>query len=517
MIRSDARRRREIYDAYGLTCPPRYATLRNFDNPTYGGKVAKIAAALGTPLMPWQRYTADTGLEIDPKTGLLVYRTLGIRVPRQSGKTSLILPVAAHRGMAWQRQRILYAAQSGTAAREKWEDEHVEALLGSKLGKRIKVRRANGREAIIWKATRSLHGIATNTEKSGHGKTLHLGLADEYFAQVDYRIEAAWGPAQITVLSAQRWWLSTAGTSKSVPLNEETERGRELVESGEPTSSAYFEWVAPEGADHKAPATWLGCMPALCPTPPPCRCSADWRHTVFVSTIRAELEKATTPAKLAEWVRAYCNWTREDEDLVVDPNVPSVEVWGLLGDAKAVGAAGMACAVDITPARDAGAICAVGDTPDGVPRGVVLEHGEGIDWILQRIVAINDAHKPVAWALDEKGPAGWLIGPLNRAGIKLVDRKKPRRGRLWIPTVGELGAASGRFADVVRQGAFVHLDQPVMPRALAGARSRPLGDGYWTWGRKVSDADISPLVAMTQALAAWEKFKHLLDSGPNVW
>lgn len=103
-----------LYEHYGLTCPPRWGTMRDFSRQTYGGKVAKIAKALGTPLMPWQRYVADTALEIDPETGLLANRGADTTVPRQSGKTSLILPAAIWRGL------FRPGSGSSTAPRPVW-------------------------------------------------------------------------------------------------------------------------------------------------------------------------------------------------------------------------------------------------------------------------------------------------------------------------------------------------------------------------------------------------------------
>ena len=55
---------------------------------------------LGTPLMPWQQRVADTALEVDPGTGRLAYREVTLTVPRQSGKTTLILALAVHRALA---------------------------------------------------------------------------------------------------------------------------------------------------------------------------------------------------------------------------------------------------------------------------------------------------------------------------------------------------------------------------------------------------------------------------------
>lgn len=504
--------RAQLYEQYGLTCPPRWGTPRSSGRQTYGGKIAKIARALGTPLMPWQRYVADVALEIDPETGVFAYRGIDLTVPRQSGKTSLILPVAVHRGMAWQRQRVIYGAQTGTAAREKWEDEHVPLLQDAKAFKgKFRVRKANGREAIIWRATRSIHSLTTNTEKATHGKTLDLALLDEYFAQVDYRLDQATGPAMITRPMAQKWRLSTAGTSKSLPFNAMRTRGRAAIESGRASKIAFFDWCALPGMARDDPAVWRDCMPALCPAPVRgvCRCApGQWRHTVTDEAIRAELEDlADTPE---EFDRAYLNISREDGELDTDPNVPSTAEWDLLADDRADGGGIVAIAVDITPQRDSAAIVAAGYTPAGLPRVVVLEHGPGTAWILDSILALHDELQPVAWALDDKSATGTLILPLERHGI-VRQEQEPRRGQLWIPTVQHLGAACGSFTDTVRQGQLVHLGQEELTIALDGARTRPLGDGAWAWGRKIGSADISPLVAATLALAALERFAQLAN------
>lgn len=506
-IRSDALRA-QLEQHYGLSCIPRWGTMRNFDHKTLGGRVARIAAMFGTPFMPWQRYVADVALEIDPYTGLFVYRGVDLLVPRQSGKTSLMLPVAVHRGMAWQKQRIIYGAQTGTAAREKWEDDQLPLLNDSPLKGKYRVRRANGREAIIWLATRSIHGLTTNAEKASHGKTLHLALLDEYFAQVDYRQDGAVGPAMITVPMAQKWRFSTAGTSKSVPLNAMRKVGREAIEDGRPTTIAFFDWTAADGADRADPATWRSCMPALCPAPVRgvCRCSRVWRHTVVESAIAAELESKSE--SLADFDRPYLNITREDDEVDVDPNVPPIEAWNLLANALAPGGPIVAGAIDITPLRDHAAISIAGEGPDGLVRLVCIEHAPGTEWLLRKILEIHGKLGPVAWVLDEKSQANTLIQALAQENIHRMGTE-PARGHLWIPTVSEYSAACGDLAARIVAGRVVHPGQDALTAALLGARTRPLGDGSWGWGRKVGAADISPLVAHTLALAGYEKFKHL--------
>jgi len=48
-----------------------------------------------------------------------------------------------------------------------------------------------------------------------------------------------------------------------------------------------------------------------------------------------------------------------------------------------------------------------------------------------------------------------------------------------------------------------------MTVAIDGAKTRPLGDGLWGWGRKIGSADISPLVAATLGLAGLDRWRHL--------
>jgi phage terminase large subunit-like protein len=507
---SDVEYAEQVREHYGLTCLPRWGTRRDFDAPTYGGRSAKVAKALGTPYTPWQRYAADIGLEVDPDTGLLAYRGVDITVPRQHGKTTTVLSVSVWRANAWRRQRILYGAQTGVAAREKWEDEHTPILEAAKAFRgRFRVRKANGREAFIWPKTGSIHGLTTNKEMSSHGKVLDLAMLDEYFAQVDYRLDQATGPAMITRPNAQKWRLSTAGTSKSVPFNAMRTRGRAAVESGRRSKIAFLDWCALPGMPRDDPATWRTCMPMLCPDPVRgvCRCSPDWRHTITEDAVWAELEALADEPD--EFDRAYLNISREIGEVDADPNVPTLQEWELLADEDAIGGTVVAIGVDITPKRSHAAIVAAGFTPAGLPRLVVLEHGEGTGWVLESIKRWNVKLRPVAWALDEKSPAATLVLPMDRAGIPRMHDREPQRGHLWIPTVPQLGAASGDLTDLVRQGQLVHLGQAELAIAVDGAKTRPLGDGIWTWARKIAAADICPLVAATLALAALQRWQDL--------
>lgn len=503
----------QLQELYGLTCPPLWGPPRRLDYPTLGHGVARVMTELGTPPMPHQRYMADVALEVDPVTGVFAYRQVGLSIPRQQGKTQEVLAAMVHRIRAWPRQNVKYAAQTRIMARERWEDEFLVAMEQSKLSGKFRARKGNGNEAIIWSKTRSKLGIVSNTEKAGHGPPLDLGMIDEAFAHEDDRLEQAFTPAMATKPMAQLWWASAGGTEKSIWLNKKREKGRELIEQlwrSDLTlwpSMAYFEWFAPDGLSRDDPATWFTCMPALCPTESGCRCDPDgqWQHTITVATIRAD--KANMDD--AEFDRAYLNRTRKKVP-PADLNVPSQQ-WPSRADARSRAGRDIAIAVDITPLRESASIAVYGLRADGVGHAELIDHRPGTDWVVPRLAVLKERYNPVAIALDAGGPAGSLLTALEKVKIcKPKDAKKPQRGDLAIPTMVDVAAACGQFADAVRQGTLRHIDQAQLNVAMAGARSRPLGDA-WAWARKAADVDISPLVAVTLARWAYETRAHVIE------
>lgn len=435
--------------------------------------------------MPWQRHVADVSHEVDPLTGLLWYREVIIEIPRQSGKTTLGLTVRVHRatGPFGGPQMLLYTAQTRNDARQKWEDEHLPILRASPFSPLVKARKRTGAEAFLW-ANGSIDGLPAPTKKTGHGKTLDLGFVDEAFAQTDDRLEQAFSPAMITRAQPQLWVVSTAGTAESAYLRTKVQAGRRLIESGEPSRTAYFEWSAPNDADPMDPATWWSCMPAL-------------GHTITEDAIRAEQQKALLEhgaEGLQLFRRAYLNqWTDEFASGWHVINEPS---WRVRVDPDRQRPEGpVALAIDAAfPDAEAASIAVSGRRGDQLVVQVV-EHRPGTSWVVARVVELVDRHGPVAVVLDKKGPAGRLVADLEAAGVALVH-----------PSMDEVAQAAGQFYSAVAgdEPFLRHFDQSELNAALAAVQKRPLGDA-WTWARKGA-TDISPLTAAT--LAAWGYTVH---------
>lgn len=480
----------------GSLCEPRWATPRNLGRKTYGHAAATIAEKLGTPHMPWQRQIADVALEVDPDTGLLHYRTVVITVPRQSGKTTLLLSLMVQRALGFGvRQNIVYTAQTQKAARKKWEEEHVQALNASEFSGLYKVRYGMGTEQISWH-NGSRHSLTAPTEKAGHGETIDQATIDEAFAQEDSRLEQALRPAMITRPQPQLYIVSTAGTARSLYLKGKVDNGRAKVEAGLDSSIAYFEWSAHEDDDPESPDTWARCMPAL-------------GHTINASAIRSDFEDM----KLAEFRRAYLNqWSDEIPELWL---IISEQDWQGVEDTESFipEENAISFGLDFTPERSFGTIVAAGLNAEeklhveitSSEKTDLFDHRPGTSWMVPRMVELANRWNPCAVVIQANSPAGSLIPELEAKGIKVTT-----------PSATEYAGACGSIYDRVYSNQIAHVGQHPFLIALAGAQKLDLGEGAWKWNRKAVTVDISPLVAMTLASYGLARFGHIEAVQPWV-
>jgi hypothetical protein len=418
--------------------------------------------------MPWQHTVADVAGEIEPSTGLPAYREVRITVPRQSGKTTIVLVVEVDRCIAWgPLQRVLYAAQDRNNSRAKWE-EHGELLKVTPLKPAFRMRRQTGLERMVWPATGSTIGITASGETSGHGQTLDLGVIDEAFAQKDERLVQAFRPAMMTRPSAQQWVLSTMGTEESLFLHDRVDDGRARVEADERAGVCYFEWSAGDDDDPDDPETWWRCMPAL-------------GYTVTQAVVQADHDSMPPD----EFARAYLNRRTAAGRPVID-----AVAWQRATDG-ASNLAGLPCfAVDVTPDRAWASIGVAGWRPDGRVHLELVEHRPGTEWVVERMNQLYARWHPWPVVVDPASPAGSLLVDFAALGVP-TEAVQTR----------EYAQACEQFFDAVMGDLtkVAHRDQPALNLAIAAARKRVLGDA-WAWARKVG-GDVSPLVAVT--LARW--------------
>lgn len=455
-----------------LACPPRFATSRDFDRPTLGPAVAEVARRLRKPLMPWQQYVADVVMEIDPATGRLAYDEFRITVPRQSGKSTLVLAKAVHRASATPffgpRQQIVYTAQTRKDARKKFEEDFFPDLEAAPVF-RARDHWGNGNEHIRF-PNRSRFGIESTTEKAGHGGTLDEAYIDEAFAQVDGRLEQAFGPAMITRSNTQTGVISTAGWLDGSPyLEAKVSHGRSLVEAGEPARVAYFEWSAPQDADPLDRAVWRACMPAL-------------GFTIDEDAIAAELVRfESSPEGLNGFRRAYLNqWAPKGAMSVAIPD----EWWVECGDPSSAITGKPTFAVSTSPDGSLTSLLAVGFRSDGLLHVEVVRHGPATMVDAGEVATIARRNSGVV-ALHPGHAAGSMLPDLEKAGITVQK-----------VTTGDYTRGCGAFYDAVRARRLRYpAPQPELTAALKVAQRRFVGEA-WRW----SGDGITALVAAAQGV-----------------
>lgn len=441
---------------------------------------------MGLPLMPWQEQVALVGGELVPNADrrsakryplVPAYREVIVTVPRQSGKTTLVLAWMVQRASGWaESQRIAYSAQTGLDARKKLIEDQVPILEPrKKLLGITRILRGMGGEAVEFNNGSRVVLLASAAD-SGHGKTLDLGVKDEFFADYDDRRDQALVPAMVTRPAAQVLTTSTMGTDESVPLNRAVDRGRLAIATDTRAGIAYFEWAAEAEADPDDPATWWGCMPAM-------------GHTVTEAVVTHARSMLTD----GEFRRAFLNQQTKADDRVLP-----VVAWDAVCSETAAPDPIATFALDVNPERSAGAIVAAGS---GVVE--VVDYRSSIGWLPGRAAELDARHGPALWVVDSTGPAGSLVPALEAAGVKV-----------HAASARELIDACGGFYDAVMDRTVRIRRHARLDDAAAGAAKRSVGDS-WAWTRKNASADISPLVAAT--LALWGASTLSAEEPPAIW
>jgi hypothetical protein len=416
--------------------------------------------------MPWQEEVARVALE-QKNDGSLAYREIVLTVPRQSGKTSLILALVLHRALRWGApQRIAYTAQTGHDARQKLLDDWVPLIERSPFAKLVeRVYRANGDEAIIFKNGSRVE-VLRNSISAGHGRTLDLAIIDEAFADEDDVREQALLPTMATKPEAQLLVVSTAGTDRSLYLKRKVDQGRAAVEAEADSGIAYFEWSADPEDDPYDPEVWARVMPAL-------------DLTISQDAVSHAMQSMT----INEFKRSYLNvWSSVSEQMI------PAKVWQSCTSAKVAPAGALSFSVDVALDRSSASI-AVADKDGNIE---LIENREGVSWVQGRALELYRRWKG-AIVVDGYGPSGSLVEPLRQIQVPVVTYK-----------TADVVAACALFYDAVLDRRVRAKSDDRLDKSVNAAMRRAVGQ-QWLFQRNTAAADITPLYAVT---FAWHHATH---------
>jgi hypothetical protein len=469
-----------------------------------GPGVAKVAKALGQPLMPWQLYTATVAGEVWPRgtvidgedvSGRYVYSKVLVTVQRQAGKSALMLAKKTHRCLAKPNQRAWFTAQTGKDAADLYR-EFVTKVQTSPLAPYILGKPAyrGGSEALTWTTGSTLRPFAPGRDAL-HGKQSDDVDIDEgwSFSEPDGAdLLQAIAPTKSTRPGAQTWIWSTRGDAGSAWFHKQLDKALDgEVDEEEAGGVAVFDWGIPDGAPVDLD-TIVAHHPAV-------------GHTQTRSTIRAGIIEIGWD-KPAEVARAYGNrqtggrervipadaWdaARVDEDLPPGRPAYGVAVW----EPRTGGVV-------------SGALVAAVTGPDGVPVVEVIEARPGRAWLVDRVRGLQDAGQGVA--IVRNGPGGPVADALELADVTLLPVSTLDYAAacqdLWDRLCDD--AARAVQGDGTNLGHLIgprvrHVDSPVLDTSAEVAGRRFIGEGAWVWSPKASTGDTAALEAMTLAVRA---------------
>jgi phage terminase large subunit-like protein len=435
-----------------------------------GQDACELAASAGLELDPWQRLILHGSMGETSADQWAAFE-VGLIVSRQNGKGSILEARELHALFLEPATRlILHSSHEFKTAAEGFL--RIKALIDNtdSLRKRVKtIRTSHGEEGIELLDGSRLRFVARSTG-SGRGFSGDLVILDEAYA-----LKAAAMAALMPTLSArpnpQIWYTSSAGMPDSDQLRRVRDRGR----AGDAGRLAYFEYSASEESSLDDFEAWRQANPAI-----------GYRiRREFIETER----QALPPNEFAR--ERLGIWPDDGSGSVI-----SSKVWDPLSDPDSRPGRALAFAVDAAPDRNSAAIASAGMRTDGRVHTKIVDHRQGMGWIVPRLAGLISTYRPVAVMMDPAGPIGSIVADLT--DVLREDFGVPDFEPVLV-TAREMAQACGTFHDDAVNDRIRHCGQDVLTAALKAATTRPLGDA-WAWHRRESTDDITPLVASTLAV-----------------
>jgi hypothetical protein len=477
---------------------------------TEGDLAADLMEAAGKPLEQWQRDGVDL-LMSTRADGSWACKEYAEWVARQQGK-GVIGEARVSYGLLVLDEEITWSAHLyKTALMAFRRIRSVFRALGEvhKTG-REEVIDIDGIPVKVWNSNNERGFERLDTEKkltffarsTGglRGGTTDLNVIDEAFAYT-FEQQDAIAPTRIAMPNAQTLYLSSpplTGDSGDVMFAL-----KKRAESGTSTRLGYRDWGLEGDLDDVERIEvdnrefWALTCPGL------------GRGRVTEETIEGLREEMSLRGFGREVLGL---WPRQR----VGGGAIDMAQWARLLDGLSRRDGDVTIAADIAPQRDYAAIGLYGLREDGLGHWQLVDYRPGVDWLVDRLVELKDALRPIGIAMG-KGTFESLKDALREAGLNRPEKSdEPARGDLAVLTATDMTAATSQALDAVRQGIVKHIGQVQLDTAVAGAKTRETGDTV-AWSRKDADADICPLVVVSEArwlYGAWAQL--VIDADYDV-
>ncbi|MFJ1581564.1 terminase [Streptomyces sp. NPDC088182] len=487
-----------------------------------GQECIELAESYGTTLDPWQRLALHHSLAEDDASRWAAFE-VALELARQNGKGGFLEARQLGGVMLFGDKLIIHTAHQFKTAAESFIrlDEIISGY--DDLSRRVKrVIRSHGDEGFEFLNGSRIRFLA-RSESSGRGFSGDLVIMDE-----GMMLRAAPMGALLPTMSARRnpqlIYTGSAG------MGEESEqlgtlRARALAETEQPDQSLVYlgysidphvkecardereRIICRDHDDRDDPRSFARANPAMGIR---IREEHIWRE---FATMRPDLFDRERLGVGEYPVAVDDAW-----------KVIAKETWEALADGTSQMQDPVAFAVDVTPERSHAAIGAASRNGQSTEAGdvmhmEVIDHRPGTGWVVDRLKGLVEKWRPCAVVIDTFGPPSSLIPAVKKALAAMFEET----GDPYYETVlieaktKDVANAYGQWIDLIEEQRTVHLDQAPLATALAGADTRPVGEGK-TWARRGASVDISPLVAVTNAAYGHAERADVVPEGaPNLW
>lgn len=452
---------------------PRHHTARNPQRRNQARAVAGVAAMLGKTLMPWQLRAIEVITELDDR-GRYAYPNVVLSVPRQAGKTALVLVLAMHRALTGPRQMVWFTAQEGQAARRRFLEDFAEPatdpnFTDAALVPHLDLKQGAGDTKLIVRGLGSVIRPFTPNAKFAHGDKHDLTIIDECWEFAEPKALAlmqAVSPTQATRRRPQTIYLSAAGDASSTWWHERIAKARK----GEP-GWCIVEYGVPDDVSSTDVAAVADAHPAV-------------GHTIDRQFIYDEAASLTP----SDFGRAYGNRPSVSRESLLTVE----QLDRLFTDDPIRPDAPFALAAATSFDRDRTAVAVAALDEAGHPLVEVLDERPGTTWAVDLIRRVHAARGPVATVVDPNSPSAVIADQLAALDDELL-----------LPlTARELSTATD---DMMRRAKLAPPEirfrrHDAMRRAWQAAALRNVAETGRMWSRKHSVGSIAALEAGTLAL-----------------
>jgi hypothetical protein len=484
---------------------------------TYGYSVGldaiEVAAAAGLTLDAWQQACIQLGLG-KTEAGAWAAFQVALIVARQNGKGSILEALELYWLFVSEERLIGHSAHEYKTAMEAFRRVLFLITNTDWMRKRVKkVINTNGEEGIELLTGQRLRFLA-RSKGAGRGFSFNKLVWDEGYALTEAQEEAQL-PTLSAIPDAQLWITS------SPPLDPTSGgalfRIKRKVDAGTAESTVMLDYGAAGSLDDLSAIalddreTWKRTNPAFGIRISMAAIERE-RSSLSDSGFARErlgvwppdLSAGFTVISADQWERlkdAYSGKEKWEEIPATmkywpDPSLPAAAFVNAAKTPPTALTGKPALAVSVSPRSNGQVRASIGlaqTRADGKVHIELIKSGPGTAWVIPDLVTLRDRLDPCAVVIDPGSPAGSLVAEAEAAGLDVT----PMSARDVAAAFGMIYDAANTATE--QEPSVVHIGQPEVAAAVAGAGKRPVGDGH-AWDRRNANTDITPIDSLTQAL-----------------